>query len=271
MDTVYRSVTRLALTTMSAMRWDVRTTGYGYIPPTGPAILASNHIGFLDFVFLGAGARLRGRLVRFMARHDAFEHWLGGPLLRAMKHIPVDREGEAGRAYVASLDALRAGEVVGIHPEGTISRSLIPQPAKTGAARLAIASGAPLIPSVVWGSHRIMARGHQRFPRNVVITVDFAEPMRPEPGEGAAGLTDRLMQRIRALADRAMTHYPQKPRNEEDRWWVPRHLGGTAPTVEESLAMVRAEAERRRARRGLPIGDSPPVGDSPPLSRPDSI
>jgi 1-acyl-sn-glycerol-3-phosphate acyltransferase len=252
MDTVYRGVAAAALASFRLMRWDVRATAVEHIPRRGPAIIAANHIGYLDFAFIGAGARLRGRLVRFLARHEAFEHWLGGPLMRAMRHIPVDREGEAAAALDASLRALEEGEVIGIHPEGAISRSYVTQPGKTGAARLSISSGAPLIPAAVWGSHRILAPGRRpRLPRDVVITVEYGEPMFPAAEEDPAGLTERLMQRVGRMVERAAAAYPQRPRQGEDRWWIPTHLGGSAPTVEESLAMTSRDAERRRARRAL--------------------
>ncbi len=249
MDAVYRSVVGFGLGTFRVMRWDVRPTGLRNIPDPGPAIVASNHIGYLDFAFIGEAAARRGRLIRFLARADAFEHWLGGPLLRAMRHIPVDREGNAAAALRAAEAALEAGEAVGIHPEGAMSRSFVPQPGKTGAARLALETGAPLVPSAVWGSQRIMAPGHPKFPRDVVVTVDYGAPIHPEPGEDAAALTGRLMEAIRGMVQRATARYPQRPRDASDRWWLPAHVGGTAPTVEDSLASLRDAARRRRARR----------------------
>src|SRR3954470_4712858 len=118
MDLVYRPVVGATLAGFWLMRWDIRTTGLEHIPTRGPAIIAANHVGYLDFAFLGMGAHRRGRLVRFMAMKEAFGHWLGGPLLRGMRHIPVDREGDAGASLRPALRALRAGEIVGIHPEG---------------------------------------------------------------------------------------------------------------------------------------------------------
>jgi len=257
-DAVYRSVVGFGLGTFRVMRWDMRPTGLRNIPDRGPAIFASNHIGYLDFAFIGEAASRRGRLIRFLARGDAFDHWLGGPLLRAMRHIPVDREGNASAALGAARAAVEAGEAVGIHPEGAMSRSFVPQPGKTGAARLALATGASLVPTAVWGSQRILAPGHPKFPRHVVVTVDFGAPVHPEQGEDAAALTGRLMDAIRVMVQRAAAMYPQRPRGASDGWWLPAHLGGTAPTVEESLASLRAAARRRRARRApVAAGDAP--------------
>ena len=243
------------------MRWDTRFTGLRSVPEQGPAIIAANHVGFLDFAFIGAGADRRGRLVRFLARSDAFDHWLGGPLLRVMRHIPVDREGDASVAYAAAEHALRAGRIVGIHPEGAMSASFVPQPAKSGAARLAIDTGAPLIPVAVWGSQRILARGRHRFPRNVVVTVDYGTPIIAAPEDDAASVTERLMGAIARMVERAAARYPQRPRDASDRWWVPLHLGGTAPSVEASLEKARTAAEHRRWRRAQAAGRAnPPLG-----------
>ncbi|HXJ62694.1 MAG TPA: lysophospholipid acyltransferase family protein [Actinomycetota bacterium] len=250
MELVYRPVVGAALATFRVMGWDVRTTGTEHIPTTGPAVIAANHIGYLDFVFLGMGAHRRGRLVRFMAMKEAFGHWLGGPLLRGMRHIPVDREGTPNSALRAAVGALRSGEVVGIHPEGGMSRSYVPAPGKTGAARMAIESGAPLVPTAVWGSQRILAAGHRpKWPRDVVVTVSFGPPIESGAGADPGEVTAELMANIGAQVDHAARAYPQHPRGPADRWWVPAHLGGTAPTVEEGLAMSRAASARRRARR----------------------
>src|SRR5438093_11408506 len=108
------------------MRWDVVVSGERFIPAEGPAVLASNHVGHMDFVFLGFAARRRGRLLRFMAMQEAFDHWLGGPLLRGMRHIPVDRKGNASASLRPAVRALEDGEVIGIHPEGRVSATSIP-------------------------------------------------------------------------------------------------------------------------------------------------
>ena len=182
------------------MRWDVTVEGEHHIPESGPAVISANHIGNLDFVFLGIAARQQGRLVRFMAMQEAFDHWLAGPLLRAMRHIPVDRGGDTATAYALARRALDRGEIVGLHPEGKINRSLVPGHGKTGAARLALETGAPLIPAAVWGSQRILAPGlRPRFPRGVPITVHVGTPLEPAAAPRCEDLTEALMSRIRTL------------------------------------------------------------------------
>jgi 1-acyl-sn-glycerol-3-phosphate acyltransferase len=209
-DPLYRSVTMVALTTCGAMGWRPTIIGEEHIPAAGPAVIAVNHVGYLDFVFVGFAARRRHRFVRFMAMQEAFNHWLAGPLLRGMRHIPVDRKGDAGAALDGAIQALRGGEIVGIHPEGKVNRSLVLGPGKTGAARMALATGAPLIPAAVWGTQRLLAKGaKRRLPRNVPVTVCLGAPLDPAEAEDPSELTEQLMNGISALWRDAVTTYPQ--------------------------------------------------------------
>ena len=250
METVYRPVIGVALSLFKVMRWQITTSGTEHIPLRGPAVLATNHVGYLDFVFVGYAARERKRLVRFMAKQEVFEHKIAGPLLRGMKHIPADRYGKTEMAVSHSVAALRQGEIVGMFPEGTISRSFVPSVAKTGAARIAMEGGAPLIPGAVWGTQRILTKGRPKnFQRKLAITVDFGPAVDYDPEESPKDVTDRLMKSISELVDVAQKRYPQRPAADDDRWWLPAHLGGRAPTVDEARAMAEKEAAERRARR----------------------
>ena len=255
-EPVYRTVIGAALSIFRLMDWRVRIFGSDHVPTTGPAVLASNHVGYLDFVFVGYGAREQGRLVRFMAKEEVFRHKVAGPLMRAMKHIPVDRYGRARDAIEESVERLRRGQVVGMFPEGTISPSFVPRDGKTGAARMAMATGAPLIPAAVWGTQRILTKWRPKtFERGVATDVHYGRPIEHTPDGDPQEVTDRLMKSVRELVERAQDEYPQRPDGPDDRWWLPAHLGGTAPTpeqAEEQLARQRAErkAARRRAENG---------------------
>lgn len=250
MEPVYRPVIGLALTLFKVMRWNIKTTGESHVPLSGPAVIATNHVGYLDFVFVGATARKRGRLVRFLAKHEIFAHPVAGPLMRGMKHIPVDRYGRAQDAIEASVGALRTGEVVGMFPEGTISRSFVPADGRSGAARMAMEAKAPLIPGAVWGTQRILTKGRPKnWQRNVTITVDLGEPIPYDETSDPDTVTKQMMEVIEGMVRRAAESYPDQPRGADDRWWLPTHLGGTAPTVEESLEMARKEREERARRR----------------------
>lgn len=249
MEPVYTPVIGVALSVFKAMAWDIRVTGAHHIPLDGPAVIATNHVGYLDFVFVGYGARSRKRLVRFMAKKEVFDHKISGPLMRGMKHLPVDRFGLASDAIDVAVASLKAGEVVGMFPEGTISRSFVPRTGKTGAARMAMAAGAALIPGAVWGSQRILTKGRPKnFERRIPITVAFGPPIEYSPVDDPADVTTRLMAAICDLTDVAQRTYPERPKSG-DEWWQPAHLGGAAPTVAEADAMAAREKQERASRR----------------------
>ena len=235
---VYRPVIRVALTVFRifGFRFDLR--GIDNIPLEGGAVLASNHVSYFDFMFVGYAAhRRRRRLVRFMAKQAVFHHRVSGPLMRGMHHIPVDRAAGAA-AYRHAVAALQQGELVGVFPESTISRSYVPRPLKNGAARMAIESGVPLIPVVTWGGHRVWTPGRKpRLQRRVPVSIWIDAPMAIEAGESAADVTARLAVRLRELVDSAVAAYPDPP--GDDAWWWPAHAGGGAPTPEAAAEMER--------------------------------
>ncbi|MBA2577414.1 MAG: 1-acyl-sn-glycerol-3-phosphate acyltransferase [Euzebyaceae bacterium] len=255
MEYVYRPVIGAIIVLFRSMGWRLSIEGAEHIPTSGAAVIATNHVGYLDFTFVGYGARPRGRLVRFLAKKEIFDHPVAGPLMRGMKHIPVDRFGRVQDALAAGVDALRRGELVGMFPEGTISRSFVPARGKSGAARMAMTAGVPLIPGAVWASQRLLTKGRPpNLQRGVAITVAYGEPVAYEPGEDPGVVTDRLMAAVGELVQHCARTYPQQPAGDSDRWWLPAHLGGTAPSVDEAKEMAGREAAERRARRRSQAG-----------------
>ena len=250
MNPVYAIVIRIVLTAFRILRWRVLVTGAEHVPSAGGAVVASNHISYLDFVFCGAGTRHQGkRRVRFVAKRETFTHPVTGPLMRAMRHISVDRGGDTEATMAEVREALADGDLVGMFPEGTINRSFVPSEGRPGAARMAMESGVPLIPCAVWGSQRIFTKGRSfRAIRNVVITVEFGAPIPYEVDDDPVEVTARLMAELAEMVDRAQRAYPQSPAPGEE-WWQPAHLGGAAPTPEEARARAEEEAAERRARR----------------------
>jgi 1-acyl-sn-glycerol-3-phosphate acyltransferase len=179
-DLVYPPVIALAKTLFRVLDLRITVEGSHHVPVTGGAVIASNHVSYLDFIFCGLGANGSRRLVRFMAKQSIFAHRLGGPLMRAMHHIPVDQD--AGLAsYKAALGALKAGEVVGVFPEATISPSFTVKEIKSGASRKAAATGVPLVPLALWGTQRLWTKGHKRdlTQRHIPISIVDGEPMYP--------------------------------------------------------------------------------------------
>jgi 1-acyl-sn-glycerol-3-phosphate acyltransferase len=264
-DRPYRFIIRIALVVFRLLRFRFDVRGSEHVPLTGGAIISSNHVSFLDFTFLGLGALPQHRLVRFMAKAAVFHHRLAGPAMRAMHHIPVDRRAGTA-AFEFAVRALQDGEVVGIFPEATISTSFTVKDLKAGVARMAIDAGVPIIPAAVWGGHRVATKAKVQLKRGVPVTVILGEPIVPEPGEKAQPLLRRTKAAMEALLDEAQRTYPDQAAGADDRWWLPAHLGGTAPAPEDAaiqdslraagkatkapkvsrLARVKALAARRR-------------------------
>jgi 1-acyl-sn-glycerol-3-phosphate acyltransferase len=225
MELVYPPVIAFAKTMFRVLDMRITVEGAEHIPTSGGAVLASNHVSYLDFIFCGLAAQPSRRLVRFMAKQSVFRHKVSGPLMRGMKHIPVDRE--AGSASFTEAEAaLRRGEVVGVFPEATISESFTVKGLKTGAARLAEAARVPLIPMVVWGPHRLWTKNQPKdlTKRHVPVLIKVGAPV-----AAAEDTTQALRTRLSELLDAVQRAYPDKPAGEGDRWWLPAHLGGSAP------------------------------------------
>lgn len=243
-DRTYRAVVRVIAVVFRLLGLRITVRGAERLPASGPAVIATNHTGFLDFTFVGYAARERGRLVRFMSKLSTFESRFSGWLMRAMRHVPVDRWSGA-IAYRQARRLLDEGEIIGVFPEATISRSWLVKDLKPGAAGLAISRSAPLVPVVVWGSHRVMTvDGHRSLRRGKAITILVGEPLQAGHGETVAGLTQRLRTALTALLDEAIDTYPDSPRSDADRWWLPHDRGGTAPDPDAAAALDRAALER---------------------------
>jgi len=202
-------------------------SGEENVPRKDGAILAINHIGYLDFAITGTAALPAGRFVRFMAKKEVFDNKLAGPLMRGMHHINVDRSNGSA-SFVAALRALKAGEIIGIFPEGTVSTSFEIKELKSGAVRLAMGAGVPVIPTIVWGSQRIWTKGlkpnlkRNKFP----VTVRFGEPIFFQRGDDVelaeATLRETLLNMLHEVQD-------QYPDSHVGQRWAPARLGGTAP------------------------------------------
>jgi 1-acyl-sn-glycerol-3-phosphate acyltransferase len=221
-----------------AMRLRFHMEGTEHIPRTGGAVLACNHVSYLDFIFCGFPAERSRRLVRFMAKEAVFHHRISGPLMRGMHHIPVDRSAGAA-SYKAAVEVLRDGEVVGVFPEATISRSFTVKEFKSGATRMATEADVPLVPVVLWGTQRMWTKGRPRklWQRRLPITILVDEPLYPQPGDDCDKITAELRNRMSAMLERAQREYPEKPSGPEDSWWLPAYMGGSAPTPEEAARM----------------------------------
>ena len=197
------------------------------IPRKGGAILAINHVSYFDFAMTGTAALPAGRYVRFMAKKEIFNNKLAGPLMRGMHHINVDRENGSA-SFVAALRALKSGEIIGIFPEGTISTSFEIKGLKSGAVRLAIGAGVPIIPTIIWGSQRVWTKGVKRNLRrkNFPVSVLFGEPITYLRGDNVEEAEAHLRQTLLSMLTVVQDQYPDSHVGQR---WAPTRLGGTAP------------------------------------------
>lgn len=213
-------------------RFDI--AGLGHVPARGPVLLASNHRSYFDVAALAVVAGRLGRPVRFLAKRELFDAPLLGWAAQALGGIPVDRGSGSDRPLRRAEAALRAGEVVIVLPEGTIPRGeSFFDPVlhgRTGTARLAAATGAPVVPVGLWGTERVWPRS-SRFPdltavgHPPTVRVRVGPPVRLDLADAAQD-TESLMAAIAGLLPPA-ARVGRRPSAEElDRTYPP---GGERP------------------------------------------
>jgi 1-acyl-sn-glycerol-3-phosphate acyltransferase len=187
-----------------------RVTGREHVPSTGPVILASNHLSFIDSIAIPTVAPRR---VTYLAKAEYFTRpgiggWLSKALFTALGALPVERGTQ--RAAQAALDpalgVLTDGGAFGVYPEGTRSRDGKLGRGKTGVAWLALTADCPVVPVAVAGTDRVQPIG-ARWPRPRRISITFGEPLifddhRGQAGKGRARreVTDRIMNAIADLS-----------------------------------------------------------------------
>ena len=243
----YQGLVGFTRRVMRAAKIDVTVIGAENIPAHGGALLAGNHTGYADFILLGTGPFLHGeRLVRFMAKASVFDVPVLGRLLKVMKHVPVDR-ARGGDSIAPAVQMLKDGNLVGIFPEATISRSFELAHFKTGAARIAHQAGVPLIPCVIWGSQRIWTKDLPKHLTNVPVIVRYGEPV-ALTGDADAD-TAELKRQMQLLLDASRAQYAEFFHDGAGEPWMPVALGGTAPTVEEADEIYARERAAREAKK----------------------
>jgi 1-acyl-sn-glycerol-3-phosphate acyltransferase len=178
--------------------------GMEYVPRTGPAVIVFNHISHADPFVAAHFVYDAGRWPQFLAKASLFELPVAGPILHRVRQIPVHRgTSDAGKALEAATAAVRAGDAVIIYPEGTTTREpdLWPMRGKTGAARLALTTGAPVIPVVMWGVQRLFdPRTHKLRPvPRTPVTVVAGPPVDLSQWAGAELTTETLTEVTTAI------------------------------------------------------------------------
>lgn len=220
------------------------------IPATGGCVVVVNHISHVDPLTLAHLLYDHGRLVRYLAKDALFKVPVVGAICRDSGQIPVTRlSADAAKAYDAAVAAVSRGELIGVYPEGTITRDPDgwPMRGKTGAARIALSTGCPVIPIGQWGAQEVLpaytARLHVVPPRTVHYKVGDPVDLddlrgKPQTAEVLREATDRIMAAITALV--ADLRGEQPP----DRPFDPRTAG-----VRQIGNYRKAQRARRRAKR----------------------
>lgn len=245
-EPLYRGIVTAFKGIFRGMGMHIDVAGEENIPLEGGAILAINHTSYLDFALGGVPADLRGRrLVRFMAKDAIFRHRVAGPLMRGMKHIPVDRDAGSA-AFRDAVDAAKSGELIGVFPEATMSESLEIKELKNGAVRMARTAKVPLIPMVIFGGHRVLGYETRDFSRGRSICMTVGSALEIPRGSNPDDLTDQLRIELTGLLDQTIDRYPDRPAGAP---WIPKRHGGSAPTLEDAAIREDERRARRRAER----------------------
>lgn len=181
--------------------------------PAGPVIVISNHASYADGVLLVLACRRMGRSLRMLATSGVFKAPLLGALVRRLGFIPVKRgTAEAADSLAPAVEALRAGEAIGVFPEGRLTRNdgFWPERAKTGAVRLALASGAPIVPVAMDGSQRVIGRKRlllglvANLIRRPQVHVRVGEPIDVRRLMNIGSATQPTSEEIRLATDQVM-------------------------------------------------------------------
>lgn len=202
-----------------------RYDGLDRVPAEGPLIVAGNHLSYIDPFAHGLFVVHAGRRPRFLAKQELFDLPLIGYVLRRAGQIPVRRGTGDQAPLVGAADALDRGEVVVVYPEGTTTTTnpdFSPGPAKTGAVRLSLMTGVPILPVATWGGQYVWRKsGRQSLAFGRPIWLEAGELMDIGPrangdpdGPNIRAITDELMGELARGVDGLRRRYPSR--------WTPR-------------------------------------------------
>jgi len=226
-EPVYRACEVVARTIFRVQGLQFTMTGVQHIPRAGGAVSAINHTAYTDPFYASLAARRGKRWLRILTKVEVFNHPVGGFVARQARQIPVDRL-HGTQAYDLAVQALHDGELLGVYPEATISRSFELKTFKRGAARMALQAQVPLLLMIIWGAQRVWTKGGpRRLGRSrIPITVAVGEPL--APAGSAHELTTVLHAQMDALLHAGQDGHGHHP---PGAFGVPHRLGGGAPSL----------------------------------------
>jgi 1-acyl-sn-glycerol-3-phosphate acyltransferase len=186
----------------------VRVSGIHHVPLTGPAILAFVHISVLDGPCLAIEAAWRRRrAVRFLVAAEAFEHPVTGWFLRRFRQIPIRRGRSDAGALDEAVATIRRGALAAIAPEGAVNtRPGELQRVRSGLARIALPTGAPVIPVGIWGTHHRWPKSGRRWgsPLRPRLSLAFGEPIEPTGDVSRPDDIDAFVALVRTRLERQL-------------------------------------------------------------------
>ncbi len=217
-----QTAAKLVMTPVCRFFWRFHVHGADNVPATGPAIIAPNHVSVIDSFFVPAMLRRR---ITYVGKAEYMDDWKTKYLFPALGMVPIDRSGGAAseRALDTAARILEAGELFGIYPEGTRSRTGNLHKGRTGVARLAMRTGAPIIPVGIRGTREVQPPD-QPLPRPFMpVEINFGRPIDPARFRARDGdpllyreMTDELMYEISQLSGQQYVHeYATKPEATE--------------------------------------------------------
>jgi 1-acyl-sn-glycerol-3-phosphate acyltransferase len=237
-------VTKLLLTPVLRFFYRIRVEGIEHVPAHGPAILASNHVSFSDSIFLPLVLRRR---ITFVAKAEYFEDPKTAWFFRAVGQIPIKREGGSAseRALASAREALHAGGLFGIYPEGTRSPDGRLYKGHTGVARLALQCRTPVLAVAMIGTREAQPIGQVKPNLFRPITIRISRPLvfdryadRPDDPMVLRQITDEIMFELRALSGQTYVAQYCKRASDDATSAGPAHL----KTAAEVMAAASAAA-----------------------------
>jgi 1-acyl-sn-glycerol-3-phosphate acyltransferase len=208
-----RPIWRVLRATVVPFMWlivGIKRQGTANVPREGAFVISPNHTSNIDPIVMGIAVFLAGRTPHFLGKASLFRVPVVKSLLKATGQIPVDRGSARSDPLASAAKVAASGSGVIVYPEGTLTRDpdLWPMRGKTGAVRLALAAGIPLIPAAHWGTQRLLppyAKFLRVIPRQQIV-IRFGEPLdlspfagKPLDGPTVAAATNLLMSAITAL------------------------------------------------------------------------
>ena len=202
-------VFKAVLKPLLMLLYGIKVEGLENLPKKGPAIIAANHVSFLDSFFIPLVVKLRK--VTYLAKADYFKSWKTSWFFKMAGQIPTERTGgkKSEQALNTALSVLREGKLLGIYPEGTRSPDGKLHRGRTGVARLALAAQVPIVPCGLVGTEEVMpkdAKLPRLFGRHKIL-VRFGKPLEMTRYAGQErdrfvlrSITDELMYEIMLLS-----------------------------------------------------------------------